>query len=91
MKESPFTPAQVKLARRICAEESKDYFTPKPPIPFKEAWDNMMNAPIHPTGGPTPPWWQQAVRWADNGDIWVGNFGYTDVNLWNDISSYPCQ
>jgi len=85
-----FTPSQVALARRICEAEWNKLFNHicryDPPEETHEQWaKRILDAPIHPPEGPEPPWWKQAIEWADRGRIWVKGYGYMREELWQDI------
>jgi hypothetical protein len=84
-----FTNAEVKLARRIVEKLDKERWeaacSPQEPLSVKEWAQRIMDAPLQPSYGPTPPWWEQAVAEADQGLVWVEGGGWMPQVLWNDI------
>jgi hypothetical protein len=84
-----FTEAEVRLARRIVAKIEKERWEeackPKKPLSVEEWARRIMEAPLQPSYGPTPPWWEQAVEEADRGMVWVDGGGWMHRDMWNDI------
>lgn len=83
-----WTKSQIELARRICDNEFNKFFNAEPKEEtFREQVERILNQPIVPSYGNEPPWWQQAVAWADQGLIWVRGYGWMQESLWEDIKN----
>ena len=87
--KSRFSDAEVALARRIKARLEKESWERACSLPpeetFREQTKRIMDAPLQPSYGPTPPWWDQAVAEADQGMVWVHGGGWMRKDLWDDI------
>lgn len=83
-----YTDTEVALARRIKAKMDVEREAKLEQL-RNESWADMvkriMDAPIHPTGGPTPPWWEQAIAETDYDQIWIEGHGWMSQSLWDDI------
>lgn len=55
---------------------------------LRETFQEICNAPLQPSYGPTPPWWEQAVAEADQDLVWVNGGGWMRRDLWEDILKY---
>jgi len=87
-----FSAAELALARRIVAKEATDLeveIERRKHLSMSEAYlefmSEIMNEPLQPSHGATPPWWKQAIMEADQGKLWVEGFGWMDTQLWDDI------
>lgn len=84
-----FTDKEVELARRIKANVDNQFWAAACAPPEEQSIEDMaemiMNAPLQPTCGPTPPWWEQAVAEADQNMVWVDGGGWMQRELWEDI------
>lgn len=83
-----FTAAEVKLARRIMAKLDRERWEAAchpQEISIEEWAQKIMDAPLLPSFGPTPPWWEQAVAEEDQGMVWVEGGGWMMKELWEDI------
>lgn len=83
-----FSMSEVKLARRIKARTNVEKAMEQENIrneSMQEAFKRITDAPMHPSYGPTPPWWEQAVAEADQGLVWVTGYGYMGRDLWDGI------
>ena len=87
-----WTDKEVLLARRIVDQGSTEFLLyqdgdkPANELPtredIEELRDMLLNAPLIP---PDPPWWTQAVMWADTHQVWVKGYGWMQEDLWEDI------
>ena len=84
-----FTDKEVELARRISEKVDLENWEKacQPPVEesFKEQMQRILDAPLQPSYGPTPPWWEQAVAEADQNMVWVKGGGWMRKDLWEDI------
>ena len=84
-----FSKAEVSLARRIKdkvdREEWEKACAPPAEETIREQMMRILDAPLQPLYGPTPPWWEQAVAEADQGMVWVRGGGWMKKSLWEDI------
>ena len=83
-----FTDSEVALARRIKDKTDVEFWAmveERRNEPWSETFKRIMDAPLQPSYGPTPPWWEQAVAEADQDLVWVEGGGWMKRELWEDI------
>jgi hypothetical protein len=83
-----FTKSEVELARRIKAKVDTENWKAAcelRELPVKEMMQRILDAPLQPSYGPTPPWWDQAVAEADQDMLWVNGGGWMPRSLWEDL------
>jgi hypothetical protein len=83
-----FTKAEVALARRIKEKTDADRWIEAEKMrtePLQDSLKRIMDAPMQPSYGPTPPWWEQAVAEEDQDLLWVSGYGWMKRDLWEDI------
>jgi hypothetical protein len=86
-----FTESEVRLARRIKAKVDAEKWRAAcelRELPLKEMMQKILDAPLQPSFGPTPPWWEQAVAEADQNLVWVNGGGWMRKELWEDVLKY---
>lgn len=86
-----FSEKELALARRIQEGLHKEIWeracNPPPEISVREQLQRIMDAPLQPSYGPTPPWWEQAIAEADENMVWVNGGGWLRKDLWEDLLS----
>ena len=84
-----FSDAEVKLARRISEKEDRERWERacQPPVEesVRDQMQRIMDAPLQPSYGPTPPWWVQALAEEDQNMVWVRGGGWFKKDLWEDL------
>lgn len=83
-----FTDSEVALARRIKAKTDAEFrarIEEQREESLTESLKRIFDAPLQPSCGPTPPWWEQAVAEADENLVWVSGYGWMQRELWEDI------
>lgn len=84
-----WTKSEVELARRIESGQWKDIFTSdvfsSKPLTRKDFEDFMKMLDRQPIVPEDPPWWTQALQWADRGLLWIKGYGWMPEHLWKDI------